>query len=98
MIYVIGQSVNTYVTLKYNEFLLESPGEKDKFLREISEVIIDGPQNKATFFNNKADAEEALEEINKRISEIKFSDYLLLDDPDKTIPLKIITLTPTIEE
>lgn len=98
MIYVIGQSVNTYVTLKYNEFLLESPGEKDKFLREISEVIVDGPQNKATFFNNKADAEEALKEINKRISEITFSDYMLLEEPDKTIPLKIITLTPSIEE
>lgn len=91
MLYVIGQNPCDWLKIKTVKNIFMCNYE-DKVCEHIDiEAIIGGPQNKATFFNNKSDAVEMLETMKKQ--KVKIQPYLPMFDENPTIEdLKIFTL------
>ena len=91
MLYVIGHNHCDWLKIKTVKNIFMCSHE-DKVCEHIDiEATIGGPQNEATFFNNKSDAVEMLEIMKKQ--KVKLQPYLGMFDEIPTIEdLKIFTL------
>lgn len=96
MIYVIGKDKLDWAKVdKIDNIYINEKGDT-VCDRTFIKVIVGGPQNQATFFNNKCDAVEMLENIKKY--NVKIEAYLPIDENPVFEDLKIITLKAEIDE
>lgn len=105
MCYVIGrEGYNSFIRIEY---IVRMNTRTLEMRREIEKVFYDCPIKEATIINTSYDeAKEVLNEIQNRISEIDFSNDLIIDHIidkkkgfDKTTyakELKIYNLVPTL--